>query len=147
MRASFFSMKAEYACEAMMELAARHRDPTPIRLKTIADAHGIPKRFLVQILIQLKTGGLVESTRGSSGGYQLARDPDQISLADIIGVIERTEPAENSLDRNRSENSCKRVIHSLWNEITEAQQAILERTTLAELISRARAQDSLMYSI
>src|SRR5579871_6819985 len=89
MRSQLFSAKAEYACRAMLELAARHGDPQPVRLKAIADAHGIPQRFLVQILLQLKGNGLVASTRGASGGYQLGRPPEEISLADVINAIDR----------------------------------------------------------
>ena len=76
------SAKAEYACVAMLELAANYGEPQPVRIKAIADAQGIPQRFLVQILLQLKTAGLVASVRGASGGYQLARPPETISLAD-----------------------------------------------------------------
>src|SRR5262245_12784322 len=73
------SAKAEYACIAMIELAVNYREPVPVRLKLIAEAHGIPQGFLVQILQQLKVAGLVASTRGASGGYQLGRPPEQIS--------------------------------------------------------------------
>ena len=65
------SAKSEYACLAMLELAARYSDPGPIRLADVADKHGIPQRFLVQILLQLKGAGLVASTRGAAGGYQV----------------------------------------------------------------------------
>src|SRR5262252_8056887 len=83
-RAMKVSAKAEYACVAMVELAANRLDSQPVRVKAIADAHGIPLRFLVQILLQLKGAGLVASIRGAAGGYQLARRPTEISLADII---------------------------------------------------------------
>src|SRR4051812_21890208 len=82
------SAKAEYACVAMLELAASYDDPQPVRVKSIADAQGIPQRFLVQILLQLKTAGLVASVRGAAGGYQLAKAPDHISLADVINAID-----------------------------------------------------------
>src|SRR5260370_41621562 len=83
------SAKASYACLAMLELAAHHTDSQPIQLKTIARAHRIPPRFLVQILLQLKAVGLVGSTRGSFGGYQLARSPGDISLAEVINALDR----------------------------------------------------------
>ncbi len=57
------SAKAEYACIAMIELATSHGEPQPVRIKAIADNHGIPQRFLVQILLQLKGAGLVVSVR------------------------------------------------------------------------------------
>src|SRR4051812_47894054 len=89
------SAKAEYACAAMLELAANFDSSQPVRVKNIADSHGIPLRFLVQILLQLKGAGLVASTRGASGGYLLTRPPERISLADIINVIDRAAPARS----------------------------------------------------
>ena len=61
-RSSLFSAKTEYACVALLELALHHNDPTPLRLKAISEKHDISHRFLVQILLQLKTAGLVAST-------------------------------------------------------------------------------------
>ena len=145
MRSQLFSAKAEYACRAMLELAARHGDPQPVRLKAIADAHGIPQRFLVQILLQLKGNGLVASTRGASGGYQLGRPPDQISLADIIGVIDRNErgPARTA----EVTSPTVEAIRSVWRRVQAEQQRILEETTLADLVQRIREHDSLVYTI
>ena len=82
------SAKTEYACLAMLELAVNHDADEPARIRDIADAHGIPPRFLVQILLQLKVAGLVTSTRGSAGGYQLARGPEEITLGDVVAVID-----------------------------------------------------------
>src|SRR5206468_6866138 len=83
------SAKAEYACIAMYELAVNYGDPQPVRVKAIAEAHGIPLRFLVQILLQSKGAGLVASIRGAAGGYQLARSAAEVSLANVINVIDR----------------------------------------------------------
>ena len=145
MRSQLFSAKAEYACRAMLELAARHDDPQPVRLRAIADAHGIPQRFLVQILLQLKGNGLVASTRGASGGYQLGRPPDQISLADIIGVIDRSERGPARTDDVTSPTT--EAIRGVWRRVQAAQQRILKETTLADLVQRIREHDSLVYTI
>ena len=128
MRGSLFSAKAEYACIAMLELAARHGDPAPVRLKAIAAGHAIPKRFLVQILLQLKGAGLVHSTRGASGGYRLARPADAISLGEVLWAIdgpgepprEATEPAAQALA-------------SVWRLIRDAERKVLEQTSIAHL--------------
>ena len=69
------SAKTQYACLAMMELAAHYGSGTPVQIGVIAERHGIPSRFLVQILLQFKGAGLVSSTRGASGGYQLIKHP------------------------------------------------------------------------
>lgn len=147
MKGSLFSAKAEYACIAMLELASRYGDPNPVRLKAIADSHGIPKRFLVQILLQLKGAGLIASTRGAAGGYQLARPPEEITLADVIGVIDRSDNPTELRSGGGSPSPLARSIHGVWNEILDAQQRILESTSLAEILQKAQAQFDLVYQI
>jgi Rrf2 family cysteine metabolism transcriptional repressor len=141
------SAKAEYACVAMMELAACCNDPQPVRIKNIAEAQGIPPRFLVQILLFLKKAGLVVSVRGAAGGYQLARPPEQISLADIINAIDDrsfTPPsALSKIHRSRATD----VLLTVWKEIQLEQQKILENLTLAELIRRTEQTNALSYQI
>ena len=147
MRTTLFSVKAEYACIAMLELAARHSDPQPVRLKTIADAHGLKPRFLVQILLQLKTGGLVVSVRGASGGYQLAKPPEAISLAAVINAIDdRTLTPRSALTEvNRSRATD--VLLAVWKEIQLEEQRLLEDLTLAELLRRTQQTNALSYQI
>ncbi len=147
MKGSLFSAKSEYACIAMLELASRYGDPTPVRLKAIAEGHGIPKRFLVQILLQLKGAGLIASTRGAAGGYQLARPPEEITLADVIGVIDRSDNPTELRSGGGSPSPLARAIHGVWNEILEAQQRILESTSLAEILQKAQAEFDLVYQI
>jgi Rrf2 family protein len=132
-----FSAKSEYACLAMLELAARYGDPRPIRLADVADKHGIPQRFLVQILLQLKGAGLVASTRGAAGGYQLARPPEEIALADVLGVVDRADapPARGRGNgRTRDVTALAAALHGVWDKIIQARQQILRQTTLAELV-------------
>jgi Rrf2 family transcriptional regulator, cysteine metabolism repressor len=152
MRATVFSAKAEYACIAMVELALRHGDPQPVRLKAIAEAHNIPQRFLVQILLQLKGAGLVVSARGAAGGYLLARPPDQITVADVVGVIDRVEPAESDAARKPRIDSLPstppvRAVRAVWREIVAAQQRILDDTSLADLARRSQDNYALSYQI
>src|SRR5437879_6255978 len=112
------SAKAEYACAAMLELAARYNDPQPVRIKSIADAQGgISARFLVQILLQLKTAGLVASVRGASGGYQLARAPESITLAQIINAIEDRTSTPTSALSSVNRTHAVNVLLGVWQEI------------------------------
>jgi Rrf2 family cysteine metabolism transcriptional repressor len=133
-----FSAKAEYACVAMLELAARHSDPKPARLADIADQHGIPPRFLVQILLDLKRAGLVASTRGAAGGYALARSPDEITLFDVLKVVDPPEHPSRSEDPLQP-TAFVQNIRDLWDRLVEAQQNILKQTTLADLIQQNQA--------
>ena len=140
------SAKAEYACIAMLELAANHGDPQPVRVKAIADAHGIPLRFLVQILLQLKGAGLVTSTRGAAGGYQLTRSPEAISLADVINVIDRTAPPRPD-SAMLSPSTAARAIRAVWQEIRAEEQRILEELTLADLVRKIQQTHEPTYQI
>lgn len=141
------SAKAEYACAAMLELAASYGDPAPVRIRSIADAQGISARFLVQILLQLKTAGLVASVRGAAGGYQLARAPEAITLAQIINAIDdRTltpRPALSKVQRTAAVD----VLLGVWHEIQLVEQKALEKITLAELLRRTQADNALVYQI
>ena len=129
-----FSAKAEYACLAMLELAVRHGDPRPVRLADVADKHAIPSRFLVQILLQLKNAGLVASTRGAAGGYQLARPPADISLADVLGVMDRADRPESKPKTRPEMSQLAAALHGVWDQIAAARGRILRTTTLAELV-------------
>src|SRR5215470_8346069 len=125
------SAKAEYACVAMLELAANYREPQPVRIKAIADAQGIPQRFLVQILLQLKTAGLVASVRGAAGGYQLARAPESITLAAIINAIDDRTLAPRSALGATYRSPAVSALLSVWREIQVKEQQLLEELTLA----------------
>jgi Rrf2 family protein len=141
------SAKAEYACVAMLELAANYGQAQPVRIKAIADAQGIPQRFLVQILLQLKTAGLVASVRGASGGYQLARPPEDISLAAVINAIEERTLTPRSALGEANRTPVVGTLLDVWHEIGVREQQTLEQSTLAELLLRARQSDALSYQI
>jgi Rrf2 family protein len=141
------SAKAEYACVAMLELAANYTEPQPLRIKAIADSQGIPQRFLVQILLQLKTAGLVASVRGAAGGYQLAKPPDSISLADIINAIDDRALSPRSALDEAHRSPVVETLLSVWRDIQLTQQNMLEQFTLAELIRRTQQASGLSYQI
>jgi Rrf2 family protein len=132
-----FSAKAEYACVAMTELASRHGDPKPARLEAIANKHGIPKRFLVQILLDLKNEGLVVSTRGAAGGYGLGRTPDDITLFDVLNAIDPIEQTARQNDQLQPTVYVQNV-RSVWARVVEAQHALLKETTLADLVAQSQ---------
>src|SRR5947209_2311123 len=140
------SAKAEYACIAMIELAANAGEPQPVRVKAIADAHHIPQRFLVQILLQLKVAGLVVSVRGALGGYQLARRPQDVSLADVIRAIDREAPGRPGPVR-LPDSHAVRTIQAVWKDIQAEEQRMLGEVTLAELVRRTEATNALSYQI
>jgi len=139
------SAKTEYACLAMLELAAHYGSGEPVRIRCIAELLGIPSRFLVQILLQLKGAGLVASTRGAAGGYRLIQDPAGITLWDVMHLTEgkRTEVTRNAV----SESSSSRVLMSVWNEVAQTEHSMLTGITLADLLERTQGDAQHMYFI
>jgi Rrf2 family cysteine metabolism transcriptional repressor len=132
----------------MMELAANYRQEQPTRIKSIAEAHGIKPRFLVQILLQLKAAGLVASVRGAAGGYQLARPPEDISLAEILGAVEdRTQTTSAARNRTVTPSSAALVLQGVWREVLAEEQRLLGQLCLAELLRRAEPAADLTYHI
>jgi Rrf2 family cysteine metabolism transcriptional repressor len=139
------SAKAEYACIAMLELAANYLNGQPVRVKAIAEAHGIPQRFLVQILLHLKSAELVVSARGAAGGYQLARPPTEISVADVVNTIDRPAPRREVIASGRS--SAVQVVRGVWKELATEEQRLLESIDFAELLRRTQESNALTYQI
>ncbi len=127
----------------MFELAAGYASGEPIRIRAIADTHGIPSRFLVQILLQLKGAGLVLSTRGALGGYRLAQPPESISLADIITTIEGPEAETTAVPHS----AAGRVLATIWRQIGQLEQEVLSSISLEELVERASDPAEGMYYI
>jgi Rrf2 family protein len=139
------SAKTEYACIAMLELTVAYGAGEPVRIRNIADAHGIPSRFLVQILLQLKGAGYVMSTRGASGGYQLAKPPDEITLGEVMQVIDGQDEVIRS--STSGDSASARVLVAAWNEVAETEREMLHALTFSELASRQRKTAENMYYI
>jgi Rrf2 family protein len=138
------SAKTEYACIAMLELAARYESGEMVRIGDIAREHAIPPRFLVQILLHLKSAGLLSSTRGASGGYRLLRPPEEISLGEIVEVVEGPQTVEL---KSAAGSPWRRVLEQAWQDAVALEQQHLRATTLAQLLQRAREPAEGMYYI
>src|SRR4051794_6845062 len=139
------SAKAQYACVAMVELACNFGERAPVHLKSIAENHGISQRFLVQILLQLKGSGLVESTRGAAGGYQLARAPKDITLAEIIHAIDQAPPPAFSALAGLHSTPAVQVVAHVLQEVQEREQQRLGEITLAALVKQSQPSGELSY--
>lgn len=142
------SAKTEYAAIAALELARRQGPGEPVRIRAICEAQGVPARFLVQILLQLKAAGIVTSVRGASGGYRLAVAPDEITLDDIRRAVEGqgegVAPVSSGLaDRSRA----AAMLASAWADAADAEADALRRVTLADLVARCRPAAEAMYYI
>jgi Rrf2 family protein len=141
------SAKTEYACIAMLELASQYGSSEPVRIRRIAERHDVPPRFLVQILLQLKGAGLVSSVRGAAGGYPLVRPPQEVSLGQVMEVIEGAADENGQVSSASPDSPAVKVLMQAWKDVGEMQRKMLGSITLAELLERARALDERMYHI
>jgi len=137
------SVRGEYALRALLVLGLNY-DRDVVRIQTISDQQNIPKRFLEQILNDLKALGVVESRRGVSGGYRLARPPEFVTLAAVIRHIEGPlAPVSCVSERFYEKCSCpdesKCAIRSVMKEVREAIVKILEHVTVAQMCERVKA--------
>jgi Rrf2 family protein len=135
MSANLSSARLHYATIAMIELAMKFDHGEVLCVRDISDRHGIPLPFLTQILNQLKSHGLVHSTRGATGGYRLSRSPDQITLADIAAVwLTASEFTASSKDSDVS-----RLSSSIWSDAQQATQRYLEGMRLDSVVEQFSA--------
>ena len=116
------SAKAEYACLAVLALAQQGPDVVTLRIREISQEYGIPERYLVQILLQLKGAGLVASTRGASGGYRLARPASSISLSRDPGR-RWTVPTTRVAGHPRRKRPAASVLAPVWESVRAAERA------------------------
>ncbi len=131
------AQKTEYALRAAVELASRHGSGL-VSAREIADAQGIPLRFLEQQLSILHKAGLVESFRGAGGGCRLARDPATIRVAEIVDAMEGDLYPMHCLDE--ADHTCiqdaRCGLQELWGDVHLAVRGVFERITIAELAER-----------
>lgn len=124
------SVKVEYACRVLAQLARQYGTGGLAHIEKLAQVESIPANYLVQILSELRTGGLIISRRGKQGGYALARPPETISLFDIVVLIDG-----DFLDigSNPAGQSGRRV-HQVWQELRRSVEERARACTLDTLM-------------
>lgn len=132
------SQKCQYAIRSLLELAKSFGEG-PIRISKIAEKQAIPPRFLENILNELKSTGLIESRRGAHGGYLLIKDPDKITVGDIIRLIEGPlDPVQCTGEKN--DPSCalrgKCALIDLWKRAKTAVEEVYDGTTFKDLVEQ-----------
>ena len=140
------SKRTQYCLRALYALARKHGEG-PVLVMQLAEDEAIPKRFLEQILLSLKRSGLVHSKKGKGGGYYLAHAPDQITLANVIRLVEgplaplpcASETRFRQCEECADVETCGTAI--VMRQVRDAIAQILEETTLARVcakVDRAR---------
>jgi Rrf2 family protein len=129
------SARVDYALRAVVELAAATDGPRrPVTADALAQAQEIPPKFLESILLQLRRGGIVNAQRGPEGGYWLARPANEISLADVIRVIDG--PLAN-VRGHRPEalgyHGAARSLQEVWIALRASEREILDMVSVGDV--------------
>jgi len=137
------SQKARYALHALIVLAA-HGDDVPLQIADIAEAARVPRKFLEQILLELKKRGIVRSQRGRAGGYLIGKAPRDVSFADVIRVIDgplALAPCVSVTAYHKCEDCVDEATCAIRKVLLAARDAtaqVLESRTLAQAVVTAR---------
>ena len=139
--------KVQYACAALFELALEYGTGQPVQVHAIAERQKLPTNYLVQILIALRRAGLVNSVRGSQGGYSLAMPPDKITLAHVIRVVDgplcQEQPSAAGADRRLAVYWLERLQRAAYESVERQMEAI----SIADIVDRYGSQKELIYYI
>ncbi|MEW5977941.1 MAG: Rrf2 family transcriptional regulator [Acidobacteriota bacterium] len=142
------STKGEYGLLAILDLAL-HVGQGPVQSFQVAERQRIPKQYLDQLMLALKKAGLIESSRGRQGGYQLAKPSRTISLLEVLEALEG--PIENlsfAARDARSNTPSRELLRSLWDEVFSQTVEILRSRTLEDLCDQhKKMENQIMYYI
>lgn len=137
------STRGDYAARALLSLALHSETVRPTTVREIAERTGLPQPYLEQILLALKGAGIVRSKRGVGGGYLLARDPAEITLAQIVRAVDGPitlgdfgEP--HTAGACDHEGQC--VLLAVWNNVGSAMRSMLEGFSLADISNMANGK-------
>lgn len=131
------STKGQYALEAMLTMAIEGQ-AAMISIHAIGQKTGISDPYLEQIFSNLRRAGLIDSTRGTQGGYQLAREPEDITVGQVLrageGSLAPVRCSEQGVSFCEAFDTC--MTSPLWKQMSEAISSVIDRITLADLVSR-----------
>jgi len=138
--------KVEYALLALLEMACQPNPHNPLTVSEITAKQPIPERYLEQILATLRRGGLLKSQRGAKGGYLLVKDARDITVLEIVSLIEGERKVNPSDDAKTIE---MKVIREDWQKANLAAQSVLAKYSLEDLCKQREvySQSNLMYYI
>mgnify|MGYP000865822390 CR=1 FL=1 len=137
------STKGRYGVSAMYDLALQYGQG-PISLKSVAQRQGISEHYLEQLMGTLRKAGYVKSIRGAQGGYTLTKDPTQITVGDIIRIMEGpTAPVDCLLTDAVHNEYCTRaktcVTRGVWAKVRDSIDSVLDSISLADLAKEEKA--------
>lgn len=131
------STKGRYGLKAILDLAI-HSSDGQVALKSIAERQGLSENYLEQLFASLKKAKLIQSVRGSQGGYLLGRSPEKISVGDILRALEGSMAPTECVEENCTSTGCCNtdgcVTRSVWEKIRDGINNVIDNITLKELV-------------
>lgn len=144
------STRSRYGTRALLDLAV-HSKEGPVQMKNIAERQHISPLYLEQLITPLLAAGILRSTRGAHGGIWLARPPREVSLSEVIQLLEGSiAPTECVNDPDSCPRSGDCITREIWDEMKKAMNGVLESKTLQDLVDRENEKgqtDKQMYYI
>ncbi len=133
------STRGRYGVRAMYDLAL-HYGAGPVSLKATAERQRVSEHYLEQLMAGLRRAGLVTSSRGALGGYELARSPREITVGDIVRVLEGSmDPAECVAEGDAASDACDRAdecaMRLVWKKLKDCMNRVLNSISLEDLRS------------
>ena len=128
------SRKTILALEAVLDVAYNSR-PNPVQSRDITRRQGIPQRYLEQVLQQLVREGVLKGVRGPRGGYTLAKQRSNVTMADVVRIVHQVEDEEDQVPTKAELG--QQVITPIWQQMQERLMAELEQITMADLCRKA----------
>ena len=130
----------EYAYWALLDIAERYNPEATVNLNEISQRNGIPEKYLLQVMLKLKKQGLVRSRRGSGGGFQLTKPPEQILLSEVVGVLAGAQQEVNTAFKNNGKKhpSSKAAFYDIWRSGQAAFFKELKQYNLKALMKKEK---------
>lgn len=127
------STKGRYGLKAMFELAL-HYGSGPVSLTMVSEKQRISVNYLEQLIAPLRKAGYVKSVRGAQGGYLLAKDPDEISVGDILKTLEGPLSPSECIENDSCSNSDQCVTKIVWEKIRDSINDVVDSITLKDMV-------------
>jgi Rrf2 family transcriptional regulator, iron-sulfur cluster assembly transcription factor len=132
--------KGRYAVTAMLDIAL-HRDAGPVSVAEVAERQAISSAYLEQLFSKLKRAGLLRSVRGPGGGYELAIEPEQVSVSHIIAAVGEGVDATRCKGTADCQDGATCLTHDLWTALSNRIDEFLTGITLEDLVSQREVRD------
>ncbi|MEI7640568.1 MAG: Rrf2 family transcriptional regulator [bacterium] len=135
------STKGDYAIRGLVNLAMVHGNGKMSSIKDISAKEGVPKRYLENIFLRLKKAGIVSSVKGEKGGFKLFKNPNEITILEILNAVESKKTPSKCVT---SATSCNKTsncgIRRIWVEMFESNNKLLKQYTLEDIAKKGKGE-------